>query len=361
MKSRFTALLAAVILLIFSVIMVGCNDNNKPNDPVDPPEGPTKEFVELTFSDFHTKSEEFLTITNYMSLLGVDFEYSDSFYNNSLKASLDMSLPENLMLGVEYAKGDDCLKVHLGNGRLYAFVSRGDVEKKDSMKLNNNLTELMSELKKGSEGLTGAFEYLFASLKDEMGESGSFFDKDSIEKTLEKCTFLYYGDERMDEYKILANHSFEDNYYKSSVPYDVFVEFKVSSGCIISLNGTIQRDNGKTEFSFERRSYASDPIELPTEVYSGDLLDDFEELYLYRAVTIKDFIGEWTGDGYTLIIGDSVKLVTPDGEVELTIDNLTANYLTLVTQEAVYIAHLTDKIELILPNSDEAVILNKVE
>ncbi len=351
MKSKPILLIIALFTAMLAVTLVGCGNNKNDTPPAE-----EKEFLAIGYEEFAAKSEEFLTVTNYMALLGADLSYSDAFTKTSLKASLDMSMPEDVALGVELSIGRNELKVHLGEGRLYVNVTHDGKNQKDSTKFNNDLADIIDELRGGNNGLIAALEYLVATVKEAFGAEGDNLVDVNLKGMLRECTFLYRQDERVDEYKILANHSYDGKLYESSLPFGVFVEFKVGSGCIISLNGTIERENGNSEIRFERRTNSSPRIELPSEEYAGDLLDGFEELYSNRAITMNDFMGEWTCEGVTLVIGNKIMLIASDGEVELSVDNITCNYLTLVSGDEVYIARLADGLELTMPSGEKFVL-----
>lgn len=348
MKFRYLALIAA--LIIISIAIIGCHEDKEPDEQ--PPET-EKQFVVLDSEAFESKAEEFTNISNYMSLIGIDFSYKESGLD--IEASVDLASPDDVMVGLEYEKGESKLSLALGGGRLYVDIEPNG--KKDSMRFDNNLTVIMNELAGGDKGMVSALGYLTEKLKQELGAGETAYDKESLAQMIGQCTILF-RDGEVDEYKIYANHSDGEKLYESTLAEEVCIEFKVNGGCIIDLDGKIVRGRNEIEFSLDRRTNSSPMIDLPDEVYSGDFLDDFEELYENRAVTIKDFEGEWRGDGYALTIGSSFRLFTPDETITLTMDSIMANYLTLVSDSDVYVAHLVGDLELTLPNGS-TIILKK--
>lgn len=351
MKFKFTLLIAS--LMIISIAALGCQKEKTPPDVPDDPSENT--FSVLEYDDFKAEAFTFLTITNYMSLIGADLTYSDN--SKMVKASLDMATPEDVMLYVDYEKDKSKFEIHLGGGRLYCSVDSDGSVKKDSMKFDNSLDKIMKELRGGGEGLTDAFEFLFSGLMEEIGASDMTLDTEAIENFLSKCTILYRGGD-VDEYRIYANCGDGDKVYESSLAEKVCIEFKVNGECIIDLDGSILRGSNEIKFTFDRRTNSSPMIILPEEEYEGDLLDDFEELYNNRNVTMKDFSGEWSNEQVTLLIGEEIKLIGSDGEIVLTVDTIISNYLTLVSDDEVYVAHLTGDLELIMPDG-ETLILKK--
>lgn len=346
-KRQIAALVFALTMSILLAAGCNCGGDYTPASPVTDP------YVQIGYSEFCDRAEELLVVENYLRLVGFESNYVDHKRGTSLSAVIDMSVSSDVRLDVRYSDPSGKLRLSLGDGRLSVALSKGGSDKKDSMGVKNTLGELTSELDKVGEG-TSPVEYLVAMLKDELSVSGSLIDADEAEKILGKCTFKYCEGEDKDEYMIC--HETAEAYADG---YDVYISFEASDGCIGSLDGFVIREGGKVEFSFKRRT-ASAPVELPDEVYEGELLDDFEELYENKAVTEKDFFGEWKCEGYTLVIGsDGGKLTSPNGETELTLDGVMSNYLTLLSDDDVYIAHLTDgDLELYLPD-DEILILKK--
>ncbi len=347
MKLKLTL---AMLLLLSVFLFAACGEKN--NNGSDDPIGDKKVFNELTNAEFAVKSEEFLTITNYLSMIGADFSLNNG--DVSVSASLDLSVVNDIMLALDIELGDKGLAVFLGGAKLYVSVGEKGSEQKDSMSFDNNLTNIMKDIGKGDTYIE-LLSYLTADIGSLL--VGEDFDMnnlntDGIENIIKNSTVLYYDGEKTDEYMILANVDYDGKTYESELPGTVDVRFSVNGGCITSLSGNAELDGKKTAVSFKRRTVSSLPLEEPENPtsYNGTVLDRFEELYTYRNLTFDDFKGEWLSVDYTLNIGDEIKLVSESGELVLVYESQLSNCLVLTAGEDVYVLRLNGDLELHFPD-----------
>lgn len=377
---KYRVLIIFLVMAIFSALLVGCNNDETPNDDKKPEE-PTEEYVELTVDEYFEKTTGFSSIADYMVAKGYDATFEMSSGDSLIKcdASLDISQSDDALLDIKFSSSElkegqsseRKLNLYLGGKKLYMEKSADGVTQRDSMTIDNNISNIVTDLLGGDAD--AIIEYIISQLISEFSNENFIIDLDIsavsglITQFKDYLKISFCEGSAYDNYILSLDYDGGEQIDGKDIdPFALKVDYNVKAKRICLLTAEFTSEERDFELTLTERTASSPYLDAPSNKseFVGTILDQFEELYNNRSVTYDSFLGEWSdGENSLSVTAQSLKLTMSTGEFNLIFVDELFNYITARCGEDIYVLHLKGEgeLEVILPDDSTITLVKNSE